>query len=325
MSPRLLLLLLVGVVAGCRRDVPTVHQTPTGQLVLGEAEVLDPLDRSVAPGGRALVFEGFNGTLDLTGSDGPDASLRFTRRARGSDDAEATEILEGVTVTEAGDATTYRFTMRAADPSLTAVDVRGSVPRGTPVRIRLATGAVTIRGVGGAVHVQIENGTVEVQEAAAPVDVRARNGTLDVGVATIGEGQLVSVETSNGAIVLALPAAANAEVEAITRVGSIADEGLPFQERRLTPEGAGARFRGQLGKGGARVVAQTSNGAVTLRPAPPPVDPASPPAARLPRRDSLASTGPPAGDTVRTPDPVPPPADTTDGAPGPDHPRPRAR
>jgi hypothetical protein len=324
MSARIVALLLAGVfAAGCRRDVPTVHQTSSGQLVLGEAEVLDPLDRTVAPGGRTLVFEGFNGTIDLSGSTGADAVLRFTRRARGSDDGDATETLEGVTVTEAGDAASYRYTMRASDPSLTAVDVRGTVPYGTSLRIRLATGTVAIRQVAGPVTVQIENGTVEVDAAAAPVDVRARNGTLDVEVATLGDGAPVSVETSNGAIALAVPATANAAVEAATRVGTVTVEELPFTERRLTPEGAGVRFGGQLGRGGTRVVVQTSNGAIVLRPAAPPPDrtTATPPVPV--RRDSIAPPLPPVRDTGRTPAPAPP--DTSDAAPAPQRPSPRAR
>jgi len=324
-SARIVLLLFAVLLGACRRDTPTVHQTPSGQLVLGEAEVLDPLDRTVTPGGRALVFEGFNGTLDLTGSDAPEATLRFMRRARGSDDAEATETLEGVTVTESGDAAAYRFTMRAADPSLTAVDVRGSVPRGTTLRIRLATGTVAVRAVEGPIYVQIENGTVEVNGAAAPVDIRARNGTLDVGLTTLGDAAPVFVDTQNGSITLALPAAASAAVEATTLVGTVADEGLPFASRRLSPAGAGTKFTGQLGAGASRVVVQTRNGAITLRPAPPPV-----PASLVPRPvppvrpDSALRPAPQVGDTIRTPDPIVPP-DTTTGGPEPRRLRPGLR
>ncbi len=315
MFRRLLPLLLL--VAACRRDVPTVHQTSSGQLVLGEAEVLGVLDRRVDLGGRTLVLEGFNGTLDLTGAGAGPAELHFTRRARGSDDAEAAAILEGVSVTEAGDGGAYRFTMRADDPSLTAVDVRGTVPRGTAVRVRLATGTVTVRATGGAVDIDLENGTVEVSGAAAPVNVQARNATLDVDVALLRGAAPVAVETQNGSVALGLPLGASASITAVTHVGTISDAGLPFTQPRLVPEGAGARFFGRLGAGAARVTVQTQNGALTLRPSaplPPVADTLAARPMRLVPPDSSrgALPLPPVRDTARlppdaaAPDSVPP-------------------
>ena len=284
---RLLPLLPLLLLAGCRERGATVTETAEGRLVLGEAEVIENVERSVAPGGRTLSFDGFNGTIELAATDAPEARLRFTKRARGEGDGDAAQTLEGVEIAEVGDAKLYRFTMRAADPSLTAVDVRGVVPRGTPVRIRLATGTIAIDGLDAPLDIGVNNGTVQATGAAGAVAVRARNGTIDVALGRLVAGASVVLETMNGSLTVGLPPGADARIDAATRVGSVIADGLAFARRTLTPEGAGARFGGTLGTGRTRVTLRTQNGSIVLRPA---LDPATPNLAG--RADTLATAIP---------------------------------
>ena len=238
MRSAVLLCLLLGL-AACRRDEPTVRQGPDGQLVLGDAEVLATSERSVTPAGRTLVVENFNGTIDIGVSDGPTALLRFTRRARGTDEATAADVLAGVTVTETAEDGRVRFVLSAQNPSLAAVDVRGTIPRGTYLDLVLESGTVSVRGVDGPLRVRLDNGTVQVTGAAAPVDVQAQNATLDVSMSHLTSG--VTLATANGTIALGLPVNASAAVDAQTQLGSVLVRDLALRDRHLDTSGTRSR------------------------------------------------------------------------------------
>lgn len=298
--------------AACERPAPTVRQSDDGQLVLGDAEVLETTERSVTPGGRALAIDGFNGTIDIGVSDGPTALLRFTRRARGTDEALAADVLAGVIVAEADEAARVRFTLSATDAALAAVDVRGTVPRGTNLELRLTSGTVAVRGVGGPLRVVIDNGTVQVTGAAAPLDVRAQNGTLDVSLSQLASG--VTISTANGAISLGLPLGADAALEAETQLGTVLVTGLSIADRRFDVTGVGARLTGRMGQGRHRVAVASLNGEISLHPALPDAPspdtltgaiPAPPRPARIDtaRRPPRLVPGPPRDTGIAVPDP----------------------
>lgn len=323
MKTRLLILLpllpLLLWATACRQQ--DVSQTDEGRLLLGDAEVTDTVARSVAPGGRTLVLNGFNGAIRLEGGTQPTAELQFTRRARGRDDGAARSLLEGVEVQEAGDNEVFQYVMRSSDPQRSAVDVTGTVPQGTRLRIELETGSIVLSGVTGPIEVRSDGlRTVRIGGAGATVDVETQNGNLDVGMATLPADAAVRLKTGNGNVTLTLPAATAAQVEASTSVGDIVVEGLEFTNRRLEPEGAGARFRGRLGRGNARVEVATQNGTIALRegtvqriPLSLPADTATTlPAA--PADTAAPATGPAPADTAALPPGTPPAASPADTA-----------
>lgn len=302
------LLLLVALLAlpACRRPEPTVQQGPGGQLVLGDAESLETSERSVTPAGRTLVIEGFNGTVDIGVSDGPTALLRFTRRARGSDQATAADVLAGVTVTETVEDGRVRFVLSSQAPALAAVDVRGTIPRGTYLDLVLASGTIAVRGVDGPLRIRLDNGTVQVTGAAAPVDVQAQNATLDVSVSRLTSG--VTVAAGNGTIALGLPLSASATVDAQTQLGTVTVRDLALRDRRLDTSEMRARLTGMLGAGTHRVALSTLNGDVVLQPALPDAPPPDTLTGVVP---TPVPPRPARRDTVRPPVRVPgPPRDT---------------
>lgn len=253
--------------AACERPAPTVQQGPDGQLVLGDAEALATSERSVTPAGRTLVVENFNGTIDIGVSDGPTALLRFTRRARGTDEATAADVLAGVTVTETAESGRVRFALQAQNPSLAAVDVRGTIPRGTYLDLVLESGTVSVRGVDGPLRIRLANGTVQVTGSAAPVDVQAQNATIDVSVSRLTSG--VTLASATGPISLGLPPGASAAIDAQTQLGSVLVDGLTLRDRRLDTSGMRSRLTGRLGTGTHRVGISALNGDVSLHPAVP--------------------------------------------------------
>lgn len=310
----ILLLLLGGLLTACQEE-PGVSQTEEGRLVLGAAQQTDTLARGVDLAGRTLVLDGFRGTIRLDGQDTVDvARLTIVRRARGEDADAARKRLQRVTVEEEGDADAFRYVLRARNADQSAVDVRGTVPRSTPVRIQWESGAVALSNVAGPIRVRSQGSTVDIAGAGATVDVETRNGAMTVAMANLPDTSRVRLRTANGDLALTLPATTAARVEARTDAGDINTDALAFTDRRLSPLDAGARFQGQLGTGGATIELRTENGDVLLREGrlltlpdevarPDPVD------AGTTATDTLRAT-PPAADTT---DAVPPPTDAPSG------------
>lgn len=266
MIQRLLGLGLIAVVlAGCGGRDAGVGETDEGQLVLGETEQTATVTRGVALGTRTLVLDGFRGNVVLRAATGDNTSLTFEKHARGRDDADAARLLERITLEEAGDAEAYRYTLRSGDANLSHVDVEGTVPPSTAVEIRLQSGAVRLSGIEGPLDVRVDNGTVEIGGAGQRVDVEVRNGSVEAGFFRLADGTGVNLRTTNGEVVLTLPASAPAAIEARTGAGDVRVEGLSFADRRLAPDGAGARFQGRLGAGSVPVALRTENGSITLR------------------------------------------------------------
>ena len=256
-------LFLMLLASACQRQ-PEVSQTAEGQLVLGETEQTDTLRRTTTLGARTLVLDGFNGRIWLEGVvDTPTAQLTFIRRVRGSGKA-ATERLNKISLEEAGDDEVYQYVLRGEERGTTSIDIVGTVPRGTPVRIRLESGTVALSALAGPLGVEVENGSVTIAGAEQDVDVQASNGDLDVALAGVPTDASVRLRTANGTVRLTVPGQVGARVEARTGAGTINADGLSFARRSLEPRGAGATFEGVLGRGGSTLTLRTENGSVYL-------------------------------------------------------------
>ena len=251
--------------AACDRG-DNISQTEEGRLVLGNAEAEEAVQRGVRLGERDLVLEGFSGSIELTGTSSEEARFTFTKRARGSDQEEAQEALRDISVEERGDDAMYRYIISSDQPQSSSVDVRGSVPAGTNLRIQMEDGMVALSAIEGPITVSGQSlESVRIGGAAQSVNVETRNGTIALGMVRLPDTSAVRLRTTNGDLLLSLPSTAAADVEVQTAAGEIEVEGLQFQDRNLEPGDAGARFSGQLGQSGADVRLQTENGSVLLR------------------------------------------------------------
>lgn len=260
-----LVLVLAGGLAACGGREAGIGQTEEGSLVLGEAEQTAVVTRGVEPGGRRLVLDGFSGSITLRGVEAPNAELTFTKHARGRDAADARKVLDRITLEETGDAEMFRYVLRAGDASLSRVDVEGTVPRGTPITIELQSGVVQLSALEGPLSVTVESGRIALAGAGRSVEATLRNGPIEAGFFRLATDATVALRTTNGDVALTLPASASARLEARTDAGDVRVEGLAVAERRLAPEGAGARFQGRLGDGAATVTLRTENGTIALR------------------------------------------------------------
>jgi hypothetical protein len=257
---------LVGV-GGCTSagDEAEMGRTSTGRLVVGRVAADEPVTRAVAPGERTLVLRGYAGNVRLEGTpDDGTAQLTFTKRGRGDDQSEAQNALGGIDIGESGNAQQYVYDITARREARTSVDVGGTVPARTALRVQVGSGTVALTGITGRLEIDHVNGDVYAAGAGADVIATTRNGSITVGMAQLPDTATVRLRTSNGDITLALPPDAGTQVEAETDAGAVRTR-LAFEPARLRATGAGTRFTGQIGEGGAQVELRTENGDIAIR------------------------------------------------------------
>lgn len=303
--PILLVLALggVGLLAACEQpSTSDVDQTEEGVLRLGSVEAVDTVSRAVAPNDRPVVIDGFRGAIEIQGGSGETAEMRFVRRGRGEDAETARGVLEDVTISESGSQEAYTYALETDGEAYAAVDVRGTVPEQTELRLEQSTGPVSVRGVEGSLTITREHGPVTIRGAAASVEVENRNGDVDVHFASLPSDAEVSVRTENGHVTLHVPPAASAQISAQTRAGDVRTKGLALSAERFMPRDAGGRYTAQLGSGAASVELRTENGSVLVAAADTTVPaPSTEPSSPGEPADSLAV--PPSDTTVFPPSP----------------------
>jgi len=92
--------------------------------------------------------------------------------------------------------------------------------------------------------------------------VETVNGNLELSFDKMSNGQSVDLESVNGAIVLRIPAKANAKVSAETLNGNISSEfGLTVEKGQWV----GRSMEGLVGSGGARITLETVNGSIDVK------------------------------------------------------------
>lgn len=254
-----------GLLAACERSGDSeVARTEDGVIRLGAVEVVDTVNRAVAPSDRPLVLEGMRGSVRLAGADQSTADLSFVRRGRGDAREAGQSVLEGIAITERGTESAYTYTLSAEEEAYAAVDVRGQVPRRARLEIDRLSGAVRIQGVEGPLTIQHAHGAVDIQGAAAPVEVAIKNGDVQVGFRAVPAEGPIRLETANGDVHLRLPVDASAQIEARTDVGTIRTQGLSFVTEQFAPVNAGAQYNAQLGEDGPTIRVRTKNGSITV-------------------------------------------------------------
>jgi hypothetical protein len=242
-----------------------VSRTEDGNLVLGGTVVEEAITRGVNPGDRPLVLNGFSGNIQLQGVAGQTANLQLVKKARGSNDEAARELLSEIQIQESGDAEAYRYVMTSNEPSRTQVDVMGEVPAGTNLRIELQNGSVDLSGITGPISIQQQNGNIRIDGAAGNVQAVTQAGTVDAGFQRVHPNANVTLRATNGNVTLTVPANTAARIEAETQVGNVqVGQGLTFTNQSLNPQGVGAEFAGRLGSGSAAITLGTQTGNIRI-------------------------------------------------------------
>ena len=128
--------------------------------------------------------------------------------------------------------------------------------------IELVNGSLKVSGITGSVSLSAVNGSITATGLTGSAWVETVNGNLDLSFDKMSKGQTVDLESVNGAILLRIPAAANAQVEAETLNGELSNEfGLAVEKG----EWIGRSIEGLFGSGGARITLETVNGSIDVK------------------------------------------------------------
>jgi DUF4097 and DUF4098 domain-containing protein YvlB len=253
--------------SGCLLDIP---------LATAKKTLTEEFKTSDEP---TIIVETFNGSIDVSPSNGGEVVVEVTKTASGIDEGTAEANLENVEVSMIQKENQVHISARKIDSHIQCgASVVISVPAAAQVKLKSSNGAIVSEGVHGSVEATSSNGKLEIIEGSGPlklatsnggvqieatnaqIDARSSNGRVDFrGTLADGEHRL---KTSNGKIRISLPADSRFEFDGSTSNSRIECE-FP-----ITADGKArrTRLRGTVGDHPAcKITASTSNGGIELR------------------------------------------------------------
>jgi hypothetical protein len=217
--------------------------------------------------GARISLENINGDIRVTGGSGKTVHVVADKKA------DTQEYLDKLEIAVDADSDYIRietkhpksgdrwFKWGHSDGG--SVSYRLTVPSDVRLdRISTVNGEVTIEAVSGTVKAETVNGSLEAEGLLSDVDLETVNGSVTASFEELGSGQRVSAEAVNGKIVIMLPAAASARINAETVNGSIDADDFGLQAEKGF---VGRNLSGEFGGGDARINLETVNGSIKVR------------------------------------------------------------
>src|SRR5579871_3751581 len=171
-----------------------------------------------------------------------------------------------VTVDSTADAISIRTRFgEGATANPGSVEFTVMVPRGAKLsEIKAINGSVDIEGVSGGITASSVNGPVRAQKIAGDVRLSTVNGRLEATFERISDAKMISMNSINGSISLAIPYDAGAEFNARNVTGGIDNDfGIPVSQ----DHSAGSQLHGVLKGGGTYIDLHNVNGVICITPA----------------------------------------------------------
>lgn len=213
------------------------------------------------PAGRAVIAvdAGQNGGISVEGWDRDEIRIRAKVVAMARDADEARERVRAVRIDT--DGTIEADVPRPGRNAWAWVSYEVMVPHRSNLDLETHNGGIHIEDVAGEVSFRAVNGGVSLEGLAGDVRGRTTNGGL--AIALDGDrwnGAGLDVETTNGGVELVVPDGYSARLETRTVNGKVYFDFPVTVQGRIDRE-----FSTDLGEGGARIRAVTTNGAVEVR------------------------------------------------------------
>jgi DUF4097 and DUF4098 domain-containing protein YvlB len=214
--------------------------------------------------GATVELREANGQIRVEGTSGNEVAISATKVVKGPTEEAAKAALPDVTIKE--DASATQVTVESASSSAgllnrlsRRVDYDVKMPRTGSLTIRTTNGEITVRAVEGFVKIETVNGEIELTGLDKGADVTAVNGRVQLELARVGENG-IRCKTTNGQIVVTLPADAKATIAARVTNGVVHTENLSVQ----SSENSHRRLDATLGGGGPEIRLETTNGEVRI-------------------------------------------------------------
>jgi DUF4097 and DUF4098 domain-containing protein YvlB len=209
------------------------------------------------PGG-SFELQNVNGTVEVQGWDRDEVEVRAVKIAKDRD-ADLDRVSIEVEARPNSIAVLTRYPQNEGVE--VAVEYTVHVPHGARVE-HLATvnGTLRISGVDSVEELRTVNGNIEVYEGGGAVRAHVTNGNVHMELTHVRDKDAMFAETTNGSVLLALPADTQADLETRCLNGSFSSE-LPVSvESTLKPR----EMHGKIGHGGAPIRLHTVNGGIKI-------------------------------------------------------------
>jgi DUF4097 and DUF4098 domain-containing protein YvlB len=141
------------------------------------------------------------------------------------------------------------------------VDYTVRVPRLAQLKhVSCVDGTVVIEGVAGDISASTVDGGIQIRDARRDLDLTCVDGNITAEMASLGQGQTVSLHAVDGQISLAVPEDADATFSASTVDGQVSSDFPSLQPSKESD--AGNKLNGRLGQGSAKVSANAVDGSI---------------------------------------------------------------
>lgn len=216
----------------------------------------------VKPGATVELREP-NGRIRVEATDGDEVAINATRVAKGPNDEAAKAALADVKINEKATADLVEIESNSSSGMSfrvsKRVDYDVKMPRNGQLTIRNTNGEIRVISVAGFVKIESTNGDIELTGIEKGAEVTATNGRVQIEMARVGDGGL-RCETTNGQIIVTVPAGAKANISASVVNGVVHTENLNI----ASPESNHRRLDATIGGGGPAIRLSTTNGEVKI-------------------------------------------------------------
>jgi hypothetical protein len=214
--------------------------------------------------GATVELREANGRIRVEAGDGDEVAINATRVVKGPSEEAAKAALADVVIKEVVTADRVEIDSTAASSGVSfrlsrRVDYDVTMPKTGHLTIKTTNGEIRVNAIAGFVKIETVNGDIELTGVEKGVEVTAVNGRVQVEMASIGDGG-VRCKTTNGQIILTVPASAKANITARVTNGVVNTENLSIQ----SSESSHRRLDGTIGGGGPEIRLDTTNGEVRI-------------------------------------------------------------
>ncbi len=209
------------------------------------------------PGG-SFELQNVNGTVDVQGWDRDDIEVHAVKTAKHKEsDLELVSI--DVDAKPDGVSVTTRYPQNEGVE--VAVEYTVHVPHCAHVEhLGTVNGTLRVSGVDAVEDLRTVNGNIEVYEGGGSVHAHSTNGNVHLELQHVRDKNGAVAETTNGSVLLAIPADTQANLEVRCLNGNFFSELPVALESTQRPR----ETHGKLGKGGVPIRLHTVNGGIRV-------------------------------------------------------------
>jgi hypothetical protein len=232
-------------------------------------------------GVNSLDVETGNGFVRVTRvADSSGIAIAYTRRANGTSREDAQEHINDVTVSSRVEDGVLKVKAEWPEgPRGYGCDFNVQMGVRIPVSITTSNGLIALAGTDAPATLETTNGPIEVSNTSGqttarstngairfaghrgPLDVRTTNGPVTCDIDVLIPTDAVVLQTSNAAVTLNIPAATQADFDALTSNAEATVDGFP--DVNFTRSDRDHKT-GTINGGGADLALSTSNGRVEI-------------------------------------------------------------